>query len=474
MRKPQFPGSFREILGVALPVIAGMAAQTVMMFCDRMFLARHSVWELQAALPAGILAFTLICLFQGAAGYASTFVSQNHGAGNPRGVAISYAQGVFIALFSAPLLLALTPAGEALLALGGHSERVLALEKAYFRWMMVAGAGSTLTAGAASLWSGLGRTSVTMMAGMAGASLNILLDWMLIFGRFGLPEMGIRGAGLATAVSSLLPGTILILLSMTGPVSREFPLRANFRLDETQFLKTLKYGVPSAVSVFMDVASFSVFVFLTGRFSPVEFTASNIAFGVNNLAFHPMLGFGITTTILVGRYQGAGDSRMAARVTRRTLMVALLYFAFIASTFLIIPGTYMAMFRSPEADVPFDQLSATGSVLLGILCLWGGFDAVSLMMGGALRGAGDTRFVMLLSSCMGWLFWIPGLYLLYRRPGTGVVTMWLFTTLYVALLAAGYFIRYRRGNWRSMVLVQRGEEEPPGVPIPVAEPAGRG
>jgi len=471
MTRSHRPGSYGEILGVAFPVIAGMAAQTVMMFCDRMFLARHSVWELQAALPAGILAFTLICLFQGAAGYASTFVSQNHGAGNHRGVAVSYAQGVFIALFSSPLLLALSIPGRSILTLGGHDPHVLALEVTYFRWMMAAGVGATLNAGAASLWSGLGRTTFTMAAGMAGAAMNILLDWVLIFGNLGFPEMGIGGAGLATAISSFVPGIILISLSLKGKVSREFPIRPNFRLNGPQIRKTLRYGLPSAASVFMDVASFSVFVFLTGRFSPVEFTASNIAFGVNNLAFHPLLGFGITTTILVGRYQGGRNPFMAGRVARRTLLVALMYFSLIAATFLLLPGMYMTLFRSPEAEVPFDQLKATGTTLLAILCLWGGFDAVSLMLGGALRGAGDTKFVMVLASCLGWLFWIPGIFLLYRSPGVTVVTLWLFTTLYVALLALGYFLRYRKGPWRTMVLV---EQEPPCLTLPVTEPAGRG
>lgn len=465
------PGSYREILGVAVPVIAGMAAQTVMMFCDRMFLARHSVWELQAALPAGILAFTLICLFQGTAGYASTFVSQNHGAGNRGGVAVSYAQGVFIALFSAPLLLALSMPGRLILHLAGHDPNVLALEVTYFRWMMVAGVGSTLNAGAASLWSGLGRTTFTMVAGMTGAAVNILLDWILIFGKLGFPEMGIAGAGLATAISSFIPGAILIALSLKGKVSREFPIRKHFRPDGVQVGKTLKYGLPSAVSVFMDVASFSVFVFLTGRLSAVEFTASNIAFGVNNLAFHPLLGFGITTTILVGRYQGGRNPAMAGRVARRTLLVALVYFSLIAATFLLLPGMYMTLFRSPETEVPFDQLKATGTALLAILCLWGGFDAVSLMLGGALRGAGDTKFVMILATCLGWLFWIPGIFLLYRSPGITVVSLWLFTTLYVSLLALGYFLRYRWGPWRTMVMV---EHEPPCVSIPVTEPAGRG
>lgn len=467
------PGSYREILGVALPVIAGMAAQTVMMFCDRMFLARHSVWELQAALPAGILAFTLICLFQGAAGYASTFVSQNHGAGNPRGIAVSYAQGVFLALLSAPMLLLISIPGSMILRLGGHPPHVLELELIYFRWMMVAGVGATLNAGAASLWSGLGRTTYTMLAGMAGAALNILLDWILIFGRLGLPEMGIEGAGLATAISSFVPGIFLISLSLLGRISGEFPIRSNFRFNGKQAVKTLRYGLPSAVSVFMDVASFSVFVFLTGRLSPVEFTASNIAFGVNNLAFHPLLGFGIATTILVGRYQGARNHQTASRVAGRTLLAALLYFSFIAATFLLLPGVYMELFQSPETEVPFDQLKATGSTLLAILCLWGGFDAVSLMLGGALRGSGDTRFVMVLSSCLGWLFWIPGIFLIYRSPGVNVVTLWLFTTFYVALLAAGYFLRFRYGPWRKMVLVSH-DEETSCVGVPVAEPAGRG
>ncbi len=463
------PDSYREIISVSFPIIAAMAGRTLMMFCDRLFLAQHSQLELQAALPAGILSFTMLCIFFGTVSYSGTFVAQYFGAEDREGCSRSLAQGIFLTIFSAPVLALLAVPGSHLLELSGHAREVLQLEKTYFRIMMYSAAGPIFTAAASSFWNGRGKTVHTMLAVLTGAGVNILLDYLLIFGKLGFPEMGITGAALATAFSSFIPGTILSVAAYTGKTARTYRTRENFRFLPKLTGRILKFGFPAGLQIFMDVASFTVFIFIAGRLSSVEFTANNLVFSVNNLAFNPLLGFGFATTVIVGRCIGMRRMDMAVRATRRTLLLSLCYFIPMAATFVIFPGFYTRLFYSPDSTCTLEQLAATSGRLLMIVAAWGIFDAVNLMYGGALRGAGDTKFVVYVSGLLAWLFWIPGVIYLYAVRNAGIVTLWLFTSIYVAIFGCIFFLRFRTDVWKGIDLLGRDSRPEDQSAIP-AEP----
>lgn len=452
------PASYREIAAVSLPIIAAMAGRTIMMFCDRLFLARHSQLELQAALPAGILSFTLMCVFYGTVSYSSTFVAQYFGGKDKEGCSRSLAQGLFLTMISAPVLALLAIPGSMLFDLSGHNPDVVVLEKIYFRIMMFSAAGPIFTAAASSFWNGRGRTVITMTAVLVGAGVNIVLDYLLIFGRLGLPEMGIEGAGLATAFSSFIPGTILTVAAYTGKTAREYRTRENFRFSRKLAGRIVRFGLPAGLQIFMDVASFTVFIFIAGRLGPVDFTANNLVFSVNNLAFNPLLGFSFATTVLVGRCIGMGRTDLAVKAVRRTLFLSLCYFVPLAASFLLVPDFYTRLFFSPDSACTFEELVGTAGRLLSIVAAWGIFDAVSLMYSGALRGAGDTRFVVWVSGLLAWFLWIPGVLYLYAVRDSGIVTLWIFTSIYVAVFGLVFFLRFRGGTWKQIDLLGREEE----------------
>ncbi len=423
------------------------------MFCDRLFLAQHSQLELQAALPAGILSFTLLCILFGTVSYSSTFVSQYFGAGDRQGCSKSLAQGLYLTMFSAPILAALTIPGSMLLNLSGHAPDVLALEHTYFRILMLSASGPVFTAAASAFWNGRGKTLSAMTAVLIGASINIFLDYVMIFGKLGFPEMGIRGAAIATAISSFIPGTILTIAAFSGKTARNYKTRENFKFSWPLTKRILKFGFPAGLHIFMDVASFTIFIFIAGRLDVVDFTANNIAFSVNNLAFNPLLGFGFATTVIVGRCIGMGSTDMAIRATRRTLLLALCYFVPLAATFVLFPGFYTKLFYSPDSAISLEDLLATAAKLLAIGAAWGIFDTANLIYGGALRGAGDTKFVVWVSGILGWLFWIPGVLYLYAVRHSGIVELWLFTSFYVAVFALFFFLRFRTGKWKKIDLL---------------------
>ena len=203
----------------------------------------------------------------------------------------------------------------------------------------------------------------------------------------------------------------------------------------------------------MDVASFTIFIFIAGRLGAIDFTANNLAFSVNNLAFNPLLGFGFATTVIVGRCIGMGRNDMAVKAVRRTLLLAMCYFIPLAATFVLFPGFYTRLFFSPDSACTIEELLSTSGKLLAIIAAWGIFDAVNLMYSGALRGAGDTKFVVWVSGLLAWLFWIPGVIYLYAVRNAGIVTLWLFTSFYVAIFALAFFLRFRAGHWKRIDLL---------------------
>ncbi len=447
------PDSFREIIAVSFPIIAAMAGRTLMMFFDRLFLAQHSQLELQAALPAGILSFTLLCIFYGTVSYSGTFVAQYFGAEDKEGCSKSLAQGLYLAMLSAPILAALAVPGSLLFDLSGHASEIVVLEKVYFRILMFSAAGPVFTAAASSFWNGRGKTVPTMLAVITGAGINILLDFILIFGKFGFPEMGIEGAAIATAISSFIPGAILTIAAFSGKTAVEYRTRENFRFSKKLTGRILRFGFPAGLMIFMDVASFTVFIFIAGRLGAIDFTANNLAFSVNNLAFNPLLGFSFATTVIVGRSIGMGRNDLAVRATRRTLLLSLFYFVPLAATFVLFPGFYTRLFFSPDSACTLEELTSTAGKLLAIIAAWGIFDAVNLMYSGALRGAGDTKFVVWVSGLLAWLFWIPGVIYLYAVRNAGIVTLWLFTSIYVAIFGMIFFLRFRTGKWKKIDLL---------------------
>ena len=206
------PGGYREMLRVAYPLLLSMGTFTIMQFCDRVFLARFSEISIQAALPAGILSFTLICFFHALAGYAGTFVAQYHGAGQPEGCVRATAQGIWLSLLSWPVILALIPVGFWLMRVSGHAPAVLREEYRFFWILMAAGVVVPLSTAIGGFFTGQGRMLANTLSNIAACLLNILLDYALIFGHWGSPALGITGAAIATSVAGCVPPAVQFIL----------------------------------------------------------------------------------------------------------------------------------------------------------------------------------------------------------------------------------------------------------------------
>lgn len=449
---------------IAAPLILSMASYTIMQFADRVFLARYSSVTIQAALPAGIMAHTLICFFQALAGYAGTFTAHYHGAREPGQCVRATAQGLWLAVAAWPLILLLMPLGAWFFAVSGHPPDVLAAEKTYFNILMAGGVVVPLNAAIGGYFMGIGRTRVNMCANAAGCALNIFLNYAMIFGHFGFPAMGIAGAAYATVISGFVTFLIHVwyfaadgeVRNLAGRARAAGMPLADWMPEFGLLTRIVRFGAPSGFQLLMDIGSFALFVMLTGRLGDVALAASNIAFSINNLAFAPLLGFGMAAATVVGHHQGARNFAAARRAGYTGLKMAMLYMCVIGATFVLFPRGYFELFRSKDAAFSTGELLGLGRTMLLLMTVWGLFDTVSIVLSGALKGAGDTRFVMFYMILGGWLCLVPGALLLLLR-GSGIIELWCWLAFYVCVLAAGFWWRWQSGRWKTIKLIDHRE-----------------
>ena len=450
------PGGYAEILRVSWPLIVSMGSFTMMQFADRMFLAWYSAVSIQAALPAGILSFTIICGFMALAGYSNSFVAQYFGAGDKAGCSRATAQGVLLSIISWPIMLALMPVGRWILRISGHAPAVVLEEMFYFNILMIGSISVPLGSAISSFFTGRGDTKTNMYAMIAGNLANLALDYAMIFGRWGFQEMGIRGAAWATVIAGFVGPAILFIVYFKRKTDVEYQTRDTFRFDAKLFARMIRFGLPSAGHLILDVGSFSLFVLFTGRLGTIALASSNIALAVNNVAFMPLIGMSIAASILVGQYQGRGDSETAEKAGWTCLKVGWIYMAVVGSTFILFPRAYFDLFASRGSDsIPMEQVLPVGRVLLLMMAAWGMLDTVNLVISGALKGAGDTRFVMYYSVAMAWCLWIGGELVILFVFRQGIVAAWVWLMVYVIVMAVGFLWRYRTGRWKNIELLEK-------------------
>lgn len=463
---PSRPGGAGEIWRVAAPLIVGAASLSAMQFTDRMFLSWHSADALRAVVPAGILAFTLTCGFLALVGYGATCVAHYHGAGDRGGCARAAGHAVIVAALAWPAILALRPLGRALIRLGGHPPAVMALENVYLDLWMLGSLGPLLTQAFAGFFSGRGDTRTPMWAHLAGNALNIVLNYVWIFGRAGFPALGLRGAAYATVVAGLLPPAMLAARFFAPAIRGEFATAAAFRWDGRLLRRLLRFGLPAGGHMWLDLTSFAFFVFLAGRFGEAEQAAGNIALTVNALAFLPTIGLGHAAAIVVGQHLGRGDSASAERAGWTALAMAAGYMGLVGLSYVLFPSFYVSLFTDRGAGaVPHGEVFPIARWLLIMLAIWSTGDATDLALAGALKGAGDTRFVMVFSLAMAYGLFVGGELIIVGVLGGGVYAAWAWTCVYILAVAAGYLHRFRQGQWKRIDLLGR---QPSTGLVPVA------
>ncbi|MEA1952009.1 MAG: MATE family efflux transporter [Planctomycetota bacterium] len=447
------PCGGRDVLRIALPLVVSTASWTVMNFCDRMFLLRHSTEEMAAALPAGMLYFASICFPLGVAIYVNTFVAQYKGAGHSERIGLAVWQGVWVGMIAAPLYLLAIPLAPYIFQFAQHGPVVAHAETVYYQ-VLTCGAGAAIVAGAfSSFFTGRGATRVVMFVDMAAAVLNVALDYILIFGKCGAPEMGIAGAAWGTVVAQWFRVLLYWRLVELARYRETYQIRAGCRWDMDLLKRLLRFGSPNGLQLLVEISAFTVFLLLVGRLGKEAMASTTLAFNVNSVAFVPMLGMGIAVSTIVGQQLGKNKPDLAARATWTALVMAVFYMGSLSVMYVVVPDWFMLGHASLVDAERFAVLRDTVVVLLRFVAAYCLFDAMVVVFVSAIKGAGDTRFVLLTQLVVAQppvlAAWAGITYF-----GFGLIYCWLVLTVWISALGMIYLGRFLQGRWRTMRVIE--------------------
>jgi MATE family multidrug resistance protein len=302
-------------------------------------------------------------------------------------------------------------------------------------------------------FSGIGRTRIVMIGNLVAMLINVGLDYIMIFGKLGLPAMGVSGAAYATVIGGVC-GLIVMIFAYLGKANRnEFDIVASFRFDPKVMRKLLYFGYPAGLELFFNFLAFSALIFLFHSHGNVVATASTIMFNWDLVSFIPLIGIEIGVTSLVGRYMGAGDPQTAHRAAISGIKTGLLYSVVILVLFLAIPGSLVMMF-SPQIPVDiFSKAVPIATNMIRLASLYVLAEAVMVAIVGALRGAGDTHFTMLISVCAHWSM-LPLVYLIMNIFGGSPEIGWLGLIIFFLIFCVVLIMRYRSGKWQRIRVLE--------------------
>jgi MATE family multidrug resistance protein len=332
----------------------------------------------------------------------------------------------------------------------GHDPGQVPLESTYAQWL-IAGAVILLMRNALTgFFLGISKTRVVMVSNIVAMLVNIPLNYLLIFGKFGFPELGIVGAAIGTLGGGITALVILFIAYFSKPIDRKYSTRSAWRFDRELFVRLLRYGTPAGVEIFLNVLAFNLFVQMMHGYGSDVAAATTITFNWDIVAFIPMLGLGIATTAVVGQYVGADDTEGARLTTLLALKVGWIYSGSMMLLFFFGAPSLVGLFSAGFGDT--GEVSALAETMLRLAGLYTMADSTQLVFAGALRGAGDTNWVMRASALLHWVFAVIAIVLI-RVVQAPPVLVWVFFITFVISMGLTMYLRFRGGKWKEFRVI---------------------
>ncbi|MFP6655469.1 MAG: MATE family efflux transporter, partial [Myxococcota bacterium] len=437
-------GGVKELAKLAAPLVLTQILITAMGVVDAAIVGRLGAAELGAVGLGGMWSWTLACFFVGTSTAVQTFVSQHHGAGRLEACGTWCWQG----LASVVPLAGLAGVGifffaDSMIEMLAPTETIAPLATDYIRSRSFGFMGITAASCMAGFFRGVGDMQTPLIATAIANLANLFLDFGLVYGWFGMPKLGVAGAGLATSISEWIYFAIVASYFFRSSVATKF--HSQFHAPRLKEIRRLwRTGLPIGGQWMIDMLAFAVFTTFVARMGAAPMAASHAYIQLLSLSFMQAVGISIATTTLVGRYIGAGELDIVAKSLRSSLLLGGLLAAFVAALFMLIPAVLLGLFSGDPNVLAF------GAPLLAVGAFYQFFDAIAIISDGALRGAGDTRWPLIARCLMAWLVFLPLAYLFAVPIGWGLTGAWIGGLISVVGLSVILVFRFHSGAWRKI------------------------
>ena len=422
-RPARIRAEVRGLLHLATPIIVAQLATTAMGFVDAVMAGRVSPEDLAAVALGNSIWIPVYLLMTGILLATTPKVAQRFGAGQHGEIGPLVRQALWLALVVGLLSSALLLSAEPILHLMKVDPQLIGPSMGYLHGIAFGFPGIALYYVLRCYSDGLGRTRPSMVIGLCGLLLNIPLNWVLIYGHFGMPALGGVGCGWATGIVGWFMALSMAAWSRWAPAYAGS--RVLVRIDRPQWAvmkRLMSVGLPIGIAVFAESSIFAVIALLIGSLGPTVVAGHQIALNISSLLFMIPYSLGMAVTVRVGQAVGAGDPYQARFAANVGLGTALVFAAFSASLILLLREQIAAIYTPDTAVI---QIAA---MLIVFAALYQFSDAIQVICAGALRGYQDTRVTMILTLFAYWGIGLPVGYLLglteVLGPASGPSGLW--------------------------------------------------
>jgi multidrug resistance protein, MATE family len=434
----------RATLILGLPLIGSHLAQMALHVTDTILLGWYGVHELAAVVLATSMFFVIFILGSGFAQAVMPMVAQSMGRGDETQVRRDTRMGLWLSIGFGLLTYPLFWWAEPLLLAMGQEADVARFGQDFLR---IAGLGmipALMVMAIKSYLAALERTQVVLWVTLSAVGVNAVLGYALIFGHWGAPEMGVRGAGLSSLIVQVLTMAVLLIYAGWLPQLRRFHLFQRFWRPDWQAMgMVFRLGWPIGITGLAESGLFAATAVMMGWIGAVELAAHGIAMEVTALGFMLHLGLSNAATVRAGRAHGAGDVRGLRDGAKAAIGLSVMIGVINIAIMLILPqhiiGVFLDMSNPDSAGI-----LAYGVMLLIFAALFQMADAMQVMALGLLRGMHDTKVPMIMAAISYWVIGIPASYGLAFHADLGGAGLWLGLVIGLSFAAVTMMTRFWR------------------------------
>ena len=457
-----------EVLKLSWPASLALMNTQIIRFVDGYMVSHVSHEAFAAQFGGGMLAFAPEAFAMGVLSVVSTYVSQNFGAGRFRRAGQYAWAGIFMSLAMAAMMALFVPLAGGVFSAMKHAPEVQGLEAMYFRYMILAAFLTLPTRVLEQFFYGIHRSRVVLAGTLISNVVNVVANYVLIFGHFGFPAMGLEGAALGSVISWAVQLVFVACMFVAGAQRRVYGTHMPQAVRAGQCKELLRIGWPAGVQFSNDIFCWGLFttVLVGTFFGDLHMAATTTVMRYLGLSFMPAAGIGLAVTALVGKHIGRSDPDAARRCVRTGVVIAVAYMSACGLAFWLFR---YPMIRFLLANVPSGPGSAPENIDLVVafaasvmICaaIFQPLDAVCIVYTGALRGAGDTHWPMVATLVMNWSIVIGGgCLMVWLLPQWGSVGPWITASAFVILLGVVMAWRFESGAWRKIDLLGRTDRQ---------------
>ncbi len=439
----------RKVLALGLPLAGSHLAQFMLAVTDTIMLGWYGVTDLAAGVIGAALFFAVFTFGTGFANAVMPMVATAAASEDDTDVRRATRMGLWLSIGFGILALPLFWFSGTLLTLLRQPEEVVPLAEAYMRILGFSLVPALCVMVLKNYLAALGRTQVALWVTVGAVGLNIVLNWMFIFGNLGLKEMGVRGAAVATILVNLATIAALGAYCAALPALRRYALFQRFwRADWQAMAQVWRVGWPIGVALVAESGLFSATAIMVGWIGTHELAAHGIAVEITAMLFMVHMGFSNAATVLVGRARGQRD-QAALRASARVAVVVSLTFAAATMVLYITAGPFLVgLFLSPDEPARAAIITIGASFLI-VAAVFQLADGAQVMAMGLLRGVQDTRVPMLVAAFSYWGVGLPTSYLFGIHWGFGGEGVWAGLVVGLSTAAVLLMLRFWRGPGRG-------------------------